>query len=385
LGQEVIEADPRDVAEANQSRGAQEIFTPRLGHRDVNHGAVAIESERAVAEVQAQIFLAKKFPRSFHQARADFLEACASMEFAAEAFYTVPNRGHGPSIRFAEELARCYGNFDYGHIELSRSEGKSEVEVFAWDKEKNNRSKRQVTVLHVRDTKSGPRPLTDQTDIDNRVANVASKQMRGRILALVPKALVAEGKAACKRTLAGDTTKTIAQRVGLMVTAFGKFGVTVQQLETYLKHKLDLVTDDELADMMGIHIAIRDGVKASEYFGADATNDGEQTNRGAALGRVIASEGDKVKPAAAKDTTKDQVAGAAKDAKTGDKPTAVKITAGKTAAATGEKPAAKAATTVKPATAPVVQQQPEPEPEVEDGDEAGDDGAAAAEEDDDAF
>ena len=236
----------------------------------MNIGAVAIEQERAIAEAQGQLILAKKFPRSMAQARADFLDACKSPEFAAKAFYAVKNRGSGPSIRFAEEAARCYGNFQFGHRELSRTAGKSEVEVFAWDMEKNNHSRRQITVLHILDTSDGPRKLTNQTDIDNRVANVASKQMRGRILALLPKDLVEAGQAACKLTIAGNNSEPISSRVNKMTAAFSALGVTSKHLADYIGHSLDDVTADELVDMLGVFNAIKEGAKPSEYFNTQA-------------------------------------------------------------------------------------------------------------------
>lgn len=232
----------------------------------INAGAVAIEQERAIAEAQGKMVLAKRFPRSNANARAEFMEACADPEFAAAAFYSVKNRGTGPSIRFAEEVARCYQNFDYGHRELSRGEGKSEVEVYAWDMERNNFSRRQITVEHVLDTQDGPRKLKNQSDIDNRIANIASKQVRGRILALMPKALVQAGIARCKLTISGGGEATVGQRVVKMVEAFAKFGVTPKMIETRLGHSVDTTTIDELADLMGVFNAIKEGAKASEFF-----------------------------------------------------------------------------------------------------------------------
>jgi hypothetical protein len=249
------------------------------GH-NLNQGAVAIESERAIAEAQGQLTLAKRFPRSVTGAISDFLEACNSPAFAATAFYSVPNRGSGPSIRLAEEAARCYGNFVYGHRELSRSPGKSEIEVYAWDMEKNNRSSRQITVMHVTDTRNGPKVLTDQADIDNKIANVASKQMRGRILALMPKHMIAAGIEACKKTIAGGGEQPVSERILAMSKAFGKFGVTNKHIEAYLGHGIDDTTIDELADMMGIYNAIKEGAKASDYFKLDA--DGEDAATGTA-------------------------------------------------------------------------------------------------------
>lgn len=231
-----------------------------------NVGAVAIEQERAIAEAQGQLILAKKFPRDENKAYDQLMKACSIKAFAETAFYSVPNRGSGPSIRFAEEVARVYGNFQYGHRELSRSDGKSEVEVFAWDMENNNYSKRQITVLHVTDTKNGPKILRDQADIDNKIANVASKQIRGRILALMPKWMVADAIDKCKQTLAGTTDEPIEARVRKMTQAFAKFGVTVKMLEEQLGHALGETTLDELVELIGIFNAIKEGAKVAEYF-----------------------------------------------------------------------------------------------------------------------
>lgn len=236
----------------------------------LNAGAVSIEQERAIAEARGQIQLAKMFPRSLANAQAQLLEACKSPDFAAQAFYSVPNRGSGPSIRFAEEVARCYGNFEYGHRELSRSDGKSEIEVFAWDKENNNFSKRQITVMHVRDTKNGSYPLRDQADVDNRIANVASKQMRGRILALLPKSLVALGEAECRKTLAGNNQESLQSRVAKMVAAFSGYGVTPDNLTAYIGHSVDNCTADDLTDLVGVFNALREGARISDYFEFDA-------------------------------------------------------------------------------------------------------------------
>jgi hypothetical protein len=267
-----------DLMHTEQPQGGQ-LASPfnrnLLPSASINAGAVAIETERAIAEAQGQLTLAKRFPRSRANYMTEFLDTCASPEFAQTAFYAVPNRGSGPSIRFAEEAARCYGNFQYGHRELSRIEGngstpgRSEVEVYAWDMQNNNYSKRQITVLHVVDTKNGPKVLRDQTDIDNKIANVASKQMRGRILALLPKDLIAAGQERAKLTLAGGGEKPLRDRIVAMTNAFARFGVNTNLLTKHLGHAIDDTTIDELADLLGIFNAIKEGAKPSEYFSVE--------------------------------------------------------------------------------------------------------------------
>lgn len=236
----------------------------------VNAGAVAIEQERAIAEAQGQLTLAKRFPRDLNAAHAELMIACKNAAFAQAAFYSVPNRGSGPSIRMAEEIARVVGNFQYGHRELSRDKGKSEIEVYAWDMEKNNRSTRQITVEHIRDTRQGAVPLRDQADIDNRIANVASKQMRGRILALMPKWLVEDAIIECRKTLAGDNSEPLEVRIRKMTQAFATFGVNTARIEKYVGCKISDITADQLVDLIGMHTALREGAHASDLFPLEA-------------------------------------------------------------------------------------------------------------------
>lgn len=234
-----------------------------------NVGAISIEQERAIAEAQGQLVLAKRFPRDLTAAHIELMESCRMPSLAAVAFYSVPRAGSkvsGPSIRLAEEIARVYGNFEYGHRELSRSEGKSEVEVFAWDKEKNNRSVRQITVMHTRDTKDGQIALRDQKDVDDKIANVASKQVRGRILALLPKWMVESAIEECKKTLAGKNDEPLSQRIRKMVDAFAKFGVKPEQISEYIGVPVENATQDDFVDLLGVYNAIKEGGKVGDYF-----------------------------------------------------------------------------------------------------------------------
>lgn len=309
----------------------------------INQGAVAIETERAIAEAQGQLTLAKRFPRDLNAAHAELMMACKSPAFAATAFYSKPQGGgrvEGPSIRMAEEIARVYGNIQYGNRELSRDDTKSEVEIFFWDMEKNNYVKRQKTVLHVIDTKEGPRKMRDQTQIDQKINNVASKEVRGLILAGVAKWLVADAVAECKKTIAGNNDEPLDVRVRKMTQAFAKYGVKPEHLEKYLGHGLDSILLDELVDLQGTFNLLKDGTPASEIFG-EQEDEGQQ--QAAATAKGIA------------ETAK---AGAA--AKAADKPK------GAAKASVAEKPAQQAtASDSKPVQneSKPVEEQPQAEPQ----------------------
>lgn len=285
----------------------------------INAGAVAIESERAIAEAQGQLILAKRFPRDLNAAYAELMESCKMPAMANVAFYALPRGGKtisGPSVRLAEEIARVFGNFEYGHRELSRSNGKSEVEVYAWDKQTNNRSIRQITVMHTLDTREGQKPLRDQKDIDDKIANVASKQVRGRILAMMPKWMLEAAMEECRKTLAGTNEAPISERVRKMTQAFAKFGINTNHIERKLGHKLDNVTDDELVDLLAIYNAIRDGgEKASEFFPAEQSDEAAPAPAAAKAiadasastqKKTAAASPAKSKPAAASNPVKDE-------------------------------------------------------------------------------
>lgn len=241
----------------------------------VNAGAVTIESMRAVAEVRGQIQLAKMFPRDLNAAYRELMDACRIPALADVAFYTLP-RGNskisGPTIRLAEEIARVYGNFEFGHRELGRHAatanafGYSEIEVFAWDKQTNNRSIRQITVEHSLDVGGSTRALKTQADIDNKIANVASKQLRGRILSMMPKWLVESAIQECTKTLAGSNEVPLSERVRRAVDAFGKIGVSLEQIEAAIGKPSEQFNTEDLVDLTGFRNMIKEGAAIDDVF-----------------------------------------------------------------------------------------------------------------------
>ena len=96
--------------EVTEHRG--EMPTQNMHFDKINQGTVAVESSRAIAEAQGKLIMAKRFPRSYMDSHAKALEACRRKSFAEKAFFSYPRSGQtvtGVTIRFAEELARCYG------------------------------------------------------------------------------------------------------------------------------------------------------------------------------------------------------------------------------------------------------------------------------------
>lgn len=241
---------------------------------NINQGTIAIEASRAIAEAQGKLVIAKRFPRNEVEAYAKAMEACQRPSMAAKAFYSFPRGGQtvaGPTIRFAEELARCWGNIDYGIKELSQDEGKSEMQAYAWDLETNAQSVQNFTNPHQREQGKKMVALTSQRDIYENNANMATRRLRSRILAILPSWFVEDAIEECKKTLAGKNDTPLIDRVKKMVVQFAKIGVTQDQIEKRLKRKVDTMNADDFTEFIGIYNAIKQGEsKIADWFEADA-------------------------------------------------------------------------------------------------------------------
>lgn len=245
---------------------------------NINQGTVAIEANRAIAEAQGKLVIAKRFPRDEVAAYSKLIQACQRPALAEKAFYSFPRAGQtisGPTIRFAEEIARCWGNIDYGIKELSQDGGKSEMQAYAWDLETNAQSVQNFTNPHQREktdrrTKTTVmEDLTSQRDIYENNANMATRRLRARILAIVPSWFVDGAIEECRKTLAGKNDVPLVDRVMKMVVQFGKLGVTQEQIELRLKKKIDAMNADDFSEFIGIYNAIKGGEsKISEWFEA---------------------------------------------------------------------------------------------------------------------
>lgn len=240
---------------------------------NINQGTVAIEASRAIAEAQGKLVIAKRFPRDEVASYAKAIQACQRPGMAKTAFYAFPRGGQtveGPTIRFAEELARCWGNIDYGIKELSQDDGKSEMQAYAWDLETNAQSVQNFTNPHQREQGKKMVVLTSQRDIYENNANMATRRLRARILAILPSWFVEDCITECKKTLAGQNDMPLVDRVKKMVVQFAKIGVTQEQIERRLKRKIDTMNADDFTEYIGIYNAIKQNEsRISDWFEAE--------------------------------------------------------------------------------------------------------------------
>ena len=237
---------------------------------NINQGTVAVESSRAIAEAQGKLIIAKRFLRDETVAYTKAIQSCQRPKMAQTAFYSYPRGGatvSGASIRFAEELARCWGNIDYGIKELSRDDGKSEMQAYAWDMETNTISVQNFTNPHYREVSGKMKKLTSDRDIYELNANMAARRLRARILAVLPNWFVEDCINECKKTLKGQNDTPLIDRVRNMLVQFEKISVTREMLEKRLGHLIEATTDEEFVDLVGIYNAIKDKQSSvSDWF-----------------------------------------------------------------------------------------------------------------------
>lgn len=263
MSKEIVKQDAVQVAPPNFPQGVANF-------ENINQGTVAVESSRAIAEAQGKLVIAKRFPRNEIDAFAKVMTACQRKSLAEKAFYSYPRGGEtvqGPTIRFAEELARCWGNLDYGIKELSQGNGNSEMQAYCWDLETNTMSVQNFTNPHRKEVGKTIKELTSLRDIYENNANMAARRLRARILAVLPSDLVDEAIKECRRTLTGNNETPLIDRVKNMTVAFGKIGVTQEMIEGRLKRKIETMTAEDFADYIGIYNSLKENnSKISDWF-----------------------------------------------------------------------------------------------------------------------
>lgn len=237
------------------------------------------DQQRAIAEVQAAMMIARMNPRDPIAAMDRILNACTRPTLADSAVYTYSRGGtdvSGPSIRLAEAMAQSWGNMQFGIRELDQRNGESTVQAFAWDVETNTRREVTFQVPHLRYTRSGSKRLEDPRDIYEMVANQGARRLRACILAVIPGDVTEAAVAQCETTMKtkADTSPEAMQK---MVAAFEQFGVTKEQIEKRIQRRLDAIQPAQVVSLKKIYASLRDGMSSTaDWFEAEPATTGTE-------------------------------------------------------------------------------------------------------------
>lgn len=234
-----------------------------------NTAMVEVEQQRALAEVQGAIVLAKRFPRNQIEAMDRITVACQRPGLAEQALYSYSRGGTeitGPSIRLAEAIAQNWQNLQFGIRELEQRNGESTVEAFAWDVENNTRHVKTFQVKHERHTKKGNYRLEDPRDIYEMTANQGARRLRAAILAIIPGDVIESAVTQCELTLKAKAD-TSPEALRKLVDTFEKFSVSKEQIEKRIQRRLETITPAQLVNLRKIYNSLKDGMStAADWF-----------------------------------------------------------------------------------------------------------------------
>jgi hypothetical protein len=306
-----------DVAEEQRRDLATPApLNPFAGRTAAEPATVSVAQSREIAEVQAGMVIAQRFPRNEVAAMDRILNACTRPTLAESALYEYARGGtkiNGPSIRLAEVIAQNWGHIHMGVRELEQANGESTVEAYAYDVQTGTRDAKVFHVRHWRDTKSGGYKIEDGRDIYELVANVGARRKRACILAVIPGDVVEAAVDACEKTLAIKSEVT-PERLKEIAAVFAGFGVSVAAIEKKIQRRLDAMTPGQMLNLRKIANSLRDEMSApADWFELDqaagaATATAEQPKKGAAGLKDAAAKG--AREAIAKQALNESGAGA---------------------------------------------------------------------------
>ncbi len=270
-----------------------------LPQRDGEKAGLAAAAS-ARAQVEARYLMALQRPRNWMDVRNKLLEACKRPGFAAVAKYAKPiGKGApltGPTIRFAEEAARCMGNI-YCPVEVVYDDQEQRIiRVSPTDLEANLTYPLEIILQKTVErlfVKEGQRVLSARQNSAQKTTYLvqasedemtmkqlaqASKAMRNGILRILPQDIVEEALDQVETTLTDQLTGDRERTIKRLATAFFRQGVSAQQIEAYLVKPLASVNDAEFDLLRSIFNAIKEG----ETTWADLTGqeNGHQAGEG---------------------------------------------------------------------------------------------------------
>lgn len=224
---------------------------------------------RELATVQAQMVVAKSYPRYMPEVYQKVQTICDSKSLANSATYAYSRGGtgiNGPTIRLAEALAKAFGNMKYGFEETDSSNGETKVRAYAFDMETNTLAERTFSVPHTRYTKDrGNQALTDPRDIYEMVANNAQRRVRACILEIIPGDVVDYAMDACMKTRQANIDKSPEKRE-IMLKAFKNYEVGKADIEAFIQRKFEAIEDSQWLRLQDIYAALKNGMAKKEDF-----------------------------------------------------------------------------------------------------------------------
>lgn len=239
---------------------------------DVEGGALSVVTEMVRGEVDSQIEIAKRYPRSMEKFKKRASEmACIDEETAASCLYRRPvgkENGRpifaeGMSVRLAEIVGASYGNLRVYATILSQTDRQVIARGMAIDLEANFASSSEVVEATV--TSDG-KPFSERMRAVVAKAALA-KARRDATFQVVPKALAKPIEQAVRQLLLGEA-KSLDTRRKAVAAWISTLGIDAKRVFAALG--IAGIADlslDHIETLTGLRTAIKDGeVTIDEAF-----------------------------------------------------------------------------------------------------------------------
>lgn len=270
--------------------------------------AATAVAAREKAAVEARYSMALMRRRNVELARTDVLRACKNLEFAKAAWFKIPNKGEGFTIRFAEEALRAFGNVYPEVMTVYESEEIRMLRISVTDLESNITYSSEIIVqktIERKELKPGQSPLAERVnsygkkvflipatddEVISKQNNLASKALRTNGLRLIPSWIKDEARDQIAATIRDNVSKDVEGNKRKIIDAFDELSIRVTDLEQYLGHKLERVSPAELVDLRSIYTAIKDGETSWDTVMESRKPSKEEEHGSAAAAQRVAEE-----------------------------------------------------------------------------------------------
>lgn len=241
---------------------------------------------REQSVIQAGLIMAKKFPRDEEIAYTKIIKSFQRGSLAERAQYRFPRGGatvQGPSVDAARELARCWGNIHAGFYVVEMTEEQVHIKGFCYDLETNYRTEQEDKFSRLVQRKNQGWVKPDERDLRELINRRAAILERNCILKCLPSDIVDDAiktsTATLKKLAAGQLTQNKDDTIRSLVVAFDSIGISKDNIEDRIGHKLENMSADEIVELRGIYKSIQDGnTKRDEHFNIASIRTDEKTH-----------------------------------------------------------------------------------------------------------
>ena len=310
----------QDISKSTETFGALTL------EKSAELAAIAVAAS-ARAEVESSYIMAIKNPRNEEDARVRILRACESPLFAAKARYRKPVGSKqvngqwqqdfvvGPSIRFAEEIMRCWRNVLAQATTIYDDQSKRVVKITVRDLEANLGYSKEITLdktVERRNAKDrevlGQRVNSQniivyvvkatEDELAMKEAANSSKVIRNNGLRLIPQHIVDEAMAKVEMMIREKVTTDPDAARRELHDGFAARGVMPVELERYMGMPIARVTPDGLVKLRDMLTTLEEGtVTWQEYLDGTTAEDAKEMSEKSQPGTKGATILDKIGPA----------------------------------------------------------------------------------------